>query len=439
MPETSRATEALKNPGHASRSAAALRILIGAIFVVSVLAIPQIANPEPAVAASCTGWASITKPPTSIRVLRTRTGRIETVGFRKYVARVMASGEWPSRLRMATLEAGALATKQYAWYYSMRGNHRSHYVRNGNCYDVRDDTSDQLYKHYASPTARQWKALDKTWNLTLRKNGRFFLTGYRAGGSSTCGADANGWKLYAKSVQACANKGWSFARILNKYLGPNLKVVWSDKVGPSVAKPKVTLRAGNSLATGATTVYWHPSPRKAAVAQFQLQRRIGNSAWKTVALPRPKAWKADAWVKVGIKNRFRIRAQNQKGSWGPWSYSPGRKAAVRGPTGATLASAQAVATLAGGIDTAAVEPIKVKTRFEGHAAAIVLRTGPGMGKVKVYVDGKYVATVNLDRPHTTARKLVWAKNWSKSTRHSVAVKPLSSSAQVEFHGFVVLR
>ncbi len=107
-----------------SRHIVALRVLLGVVFALSVLAIPQVATPEPVAAGSCTGWHSIVNPPPTIRVLRTRTGAIETVGFRKYVGRVMASGEWPSRLKMATLEAGALATKQYAWYYAMAGNHR---------------------------------------------------------------------------------------------------------------------------------------------------------------------------------------------------------------------------------------------------------------------------------------------------------------------------
>ena len=49
------------------------------------------------------------------------------VGFRRYVAEVMASGEWPGRLHTTTLEAGAVATKQYAWYYALKGHHRSGY------------------------------------------------------------------------------------------------------------------------------------------------------------------------------------------------------------------------------------------------------------------------------------------------------------------------
>ena len=39
-----------------------------------------------------------------------------------------------------------------------------------------------LYKHYAKPDGRHRKAVDKTWSVSLRKHGRFFLTGYRAGG-----------------------------------------------------------------------------------------------------------------------------------------------------------------------------------------------------------------------------------------------------------------
>ena len=71
----------------------------------------------------------------------TDLGRVQRVPFRRYVAEVMASGEWPSRLHMVTLEAGAVATKQYAWYYAMNGHHRPDYRHDGRCYDVRDDTS----------------------------------------------------------------------------------------------------------------------------------------------------------------------------------------------------------------------------------------------------------------------------------------------------------
>ncbi len=432
MPDPSHSAAAPRTiPGRAGRRSSALRAILGAVFAFSVLAVPSMADPAPVAAgSSCTGWTSVTTPPSSIKVLNSRTGSVDKLPFRQYVKKVMASGEWPSHLRMATLEAGALATKQYAWYHALKGNHRSGYSHNGRCYDVRDDTTDQLYKHYATPDARQKKAVDKTWALSLRKNGSFFLTGYRAGTSGTCAADANGWKLYAKSVEACAAAGWSYQRILKSYLSPNLRFVWSDKVGPSVSRPKVRLRTGSNVANGAATVSWQPQPRTADVSRFQLQRKVTGGSWKTIDLAKRKAWKADAWVKIKAKSRFRVRALDEKGNWGPWSYSPQRRAAVRGPAGSTIA---------GGLETATSQARKVKSRFTGRSVAVVMRTGSNMGRVKVFVDGKYKTTVDLDRASATQRRLVYAKNWAKVGEHSIAIKPVTDHERVEFNGFFVLR
>jgi len=432
LPEASERTlAALADPSSTSRRGSALRAVLGAVLALSVLAVPQAVSPAPVAAgSSCTGWTSTTTPPKSIRVYNRRLNTVETVSFRKYVKKVMASGEWPSRLKMATLEAGAVATKQYAWYYAMKGNHRSHYVHNGKCYDVRDDTNDQLYKHYAWPDARQKAAVDKTWGLTLRKNGKFFLTGYRAGSSGTCGADANGWKLFAKSVEACASQGWSYKRILGRYLNPNLKLVWSGSSGPDVTRPRVVLKAGNTVATGAATVAWQPRPRGTDIERFQLQRKIGRGEWKTVELPKPKVWRTDAWVKVDGNSRFRVRARDPKGDWGAWSYSDKRRTIVRGPAGKTIA---------GEFESAMVQPQTIKTRFTGRSVALVMRTGPGMGQVKVFVNGKSQGVYDLDRPASTQRRLVFAKNWSRSAERTIAVKPVSGGERVDFFGFFVLR
>ena len=433
MPETPhRAAEALKTPARPAGTAMLLRLALGAIFALSALSIPQLAAPEPVAAgSSCTGWGSTASPPETIRVLRTRSGKVETVAFRRYVAKVMASGEWPSRLKMATLEAGALATKQYAWYYTLKGNHRSSYVSGGKCYDVRDDTMDQLYRpNQANPTDRQWQAINKTWNLTLRKNGRFFLTGYRAGSASQCAADANGWKLYARSVNACANKGWSSTRILKRYLSPNLAFVWSDTMGPAVQKPAIALKVGNVL-PGAATLTWKPYSKSSDVADYKLQRKTGRGEWKTVAVDDTTAKWVDVWLKSDVPTRFRVKARDSKGKSGPWAYSPRREADIRGPVGTALSGA--------GIETAASEPLRVKVRFTGHSVAFVSRTGPGMGQAKVFVNGKKVATVDLERATTTNRKLVWTKNWSRARTRAVVVKAVDVTERVDFDGFYLLR
>lgn len=407
------------------------RIALGAVFVATAMSVPQLTTPTSAEASSCTGWTSRVVPPKTIKVLRTGSGRIDKVDFRKYVAEVMASGEWPGRLRKATLEAGAVVTKQYAWYYTMKGNHRSSYRRGGTCYDVRDDTNDQLYRpERATPTAKQQAAINKTWALTLRKNGRFFLTGYRYGTTDTCAADANGWKLYERSAEDCAGRGWSFQRILRKYLSPNLNFVWSTRLGPVVKKPSFNLKPGTNYDKGAATVAWKPVTWSADVAKYRLQRKVGKNTWKDVGLRSDTTRQTRAWVKVGMGNRFRIRGKDAKGRVGPWSYSAKRKPGIRGPVGISISGAD--------IDPASYRS-KVKTRFDGRSIAFMTRTGPGMGKARIFINGRKVATVDLERAKVTERALVWARNFARNKPRTFTVKAVDPGARVDFDGFFVLR
>lgn len=406
-----------------------LRLVVGAVALTTLTGLGNFGDAPPTVAAgSCTGWTSKSVPPRTIRVLRTNSGRVQTVPFRSYVAEVMASGEWPSRLHRTTLEAGAVATKQYAWYYALKGHHRSGYRRNGRCYDVRDDTRDQLFRpDRARPTKRQLRAVAATWDLTLRKNGRFFLTGYRAGTASRCAADANGWKLYARSVQACAQKGWSRQRVQRAYLSPNLTFVWSSRVVPAVRRPRVRLRVGNRVPSETATVSWRAKTKASKVRRFEVQRRVGHGAWRRVRLESSTARRADMPVKRGQTARFRVRAVDDKGRRGAWAYSTKRKATLRGDVGRILEPA---------VRASGARP-RAKLRFRGHAVALVATTGPGMGTARVLLNGRRVATVDLSSATSKPRTIVWARNLDGRRRGTISV--VSSGGRVHFGGFLVLR
>ncbi len=170
---------------------------------------------------SCSSHASFSRPPRSIRVLRVHSGRIQTVPFRRYIVTVMGK-EWPSYLPQPVIEAGAVAVKQYAWYHAIYSSRASR----GRCFDVKDSTADQLYKPgHSRVRADHYNALDKTWNVTRRKDGRFFMTGYRRGEKVRCGKDRTGYKLFARSAIQCARKGYGFQQILRTYYGPRLNLV----------------------------------------------------------------------------------------------------------------------------------------------------------------------------------------------------------------------
>ena len=179
-------------------TALALAVALTAAFAVAE-APPVLGQTGP----SCSSHASLTRPPDTIRVLRRKSGRITTVNFRKYVVTVMGK-EWPSYLPQPVIEAGAVAVKQYAWFHTVYTSRSA----NGRCFDVKDGTGDQLYKPgRARIRPDHYRALDATWGVSLRKDGQFFMTGYRRGDKVRCGHDATGWKLYARSATQCAYHG----------------------------------------------------------------------------------------------------------------------------------------------------------------------------------------------------------------------------------------
>lgn len=214
--------QSIGNPN--TRAGRRLMIGIGAIVGLS-FALPAAAlMPQAADAhtASCSGWTSTANPPPTIRVLRHRTDRVVTVNFQRYVITVMGK-EWPSYLPFQVIEAGAVAVKQYGWYHTLQGHQKV--SRRGECYDVVDSTRDQIYKPHKARVRRiHRRAVAATWNTTLIKRGRFFMTGYRRGLKRRCGRDATGYKLFARSATKCARGGHDWLSILQIYYGPRLQI-----------------------------------------------------------------------------------------------------------------------------------------------------------------------------------------------------------------------
>lgn len=233
---------------------------LGAVLGVSLLIPVEAIDPPAAAAGSsvngCSGWSSTTRPPDSIRVLRRRSGRIERVPFRKYVVTVLGK-EWPSYLPQPVVEAGAVAVKQYAWYHSL-GSARV--TRDGRCYDVNDGVGDQLYKPKRARVGQDhYRAVNKTWDVRLLKNGRLFMTGYRRGAKDKCGRDATGWKLYARSATRCAYRGLDYLDILRKYYSPDLEIAGA---GPGARSSSLATDKPRVVDDRSRTIAWRGTWRR---------------------------------------------------------------------------------------------------------------------------------------------------------------------------------
>ncbi len=237
------------------QSAFGLAAVMSSLLVVTLFAAPADAARAPVEIAAaptydassrCTVWGSQYVPPKTIRVLRSKrtdtpksvAGTVQEVDFFDYVATTMAI-EWPEHYPAETLRAGAVATKQFAWYYILNWRGGTKWVDGKRvCYDVVDSTIDQAFypEKYGvgkpdGPGPKILAALDATWDISVRKyktttrSSRFFLTGYRAGASTVCGADATGFKLFHHSTKQCGKDGLKWRQILRLYLKPNLEIV----------------------------------------------------------------------------------------------------------------------------------------------------------------------------------------------------------------------
>jgi hypothetical protein len=207
-----------------------MRRVAAAVLLAASLWIPTAVSPAVVQAATCTGWSSTTTPPPTVRVLRTGTGVVETVDFQTYVNVVMAT-EWPSNWPIEALRAGAVTVKQYAWYYTM---HYRGGTGTGGCYDVKDNTIDQVYlPETRTPVASHLYAVGSTWTESLLKDGAFILTGYRSGSDVACGADADGYHLWQYSAHYCAYDGKTGEDILHVYFDPGATL--QGVIGPPPA------------------------------------------------------------------------------------------------------------------------------------------------------------------------------------------------------------
>jgi hypothetical protein len=77
--------------------------------------------------------------------------------------------------------------------------------------------------------------------------------------------------------------------------------------------------------------------------------------------------------------------------------------------------------------------------FYGKGIAFVAPTSPEGGSAAVFVDGRYVRTVDLTSTEPQERQVVFTQRFWSVRWHRIAVRPLAGPVQVPVDAFVVLR
>ncbi|MEV4705397.1 peptidase inhibitor family I36 protein [Actinoplanes sp. NPDC049316] len=159
----------------------------------------------------CSTDGTNTKLPSTILVYRTGLGRVDRVDFKTYVKNVLPN-EWVTSWPDASLEAGAMAVKSYGWYWAL---HSTRKTSGGQCYDVRDDTADQVYRPSSAQSSTS-SAVDRTWSARMTRSGNILQAHY-CSTTTACGGWVDGDWLSQYGSRDLANAGKSYQTILRHY------------------------------------------------------------------------------------------------------------------------------------------------------------------------------------------------------------------------------
>ncbi|WP_242907633.1 SpoIID/LytB domain-containing protein [Actinomadura terrae] len=159
----------------------------------------------------CKTDGSNSELPSTILVYRVSLNRVERVAFKTYVQNVLPN-EWVPSWPAESLKAGAMAVKSFGWYWAL---HSTNKTSGGQCFDVYDTTSSQVYKP-GSAKASTNSAVDATWGTRMTRGGKILQAHYCAT-TTACGGWVNGDWMSQYGSRDKANAGSSYSTILKAY------------------------------------------------------------------------------------------------------------------------------------------------------------------------------------------------------------------------------
>ncbi|MDX6742000.1 SpoIID/LytB domain-containing protein [Actinocorallia sp. A-T 12471] len=166
----------------------------------------------PTTPTGCKTDGTHTKPPSTILVYRASLNRVERVAFKTYVKNVLPN-EWYASWPKESLRAGAIAVKNYGWYWAL---HSTRKTASGKCFDVWDHTNSQVYKPGSAQPSTS-AAVDATWGKKLTRGGKIYQAQYCATTTACSSWWVDGEWMSQQGSRDRARSGWSHSKILKYY------------------------------------------------------------------------------------------------------------------------------------------------------------------------------------------------------------------------------
>ncbi len=222
----------------------------------------------------------------------------------------------------------------------------------------------------------------------------------------------------------------------------DLKVDSKAPTGATVSVPAVSSDVSASFSFPVKWTASDPTPGAGkALYNVQRIRKPGYTSTLTTTAATSFTMTGDD----GATYYFRTRAMDAAGNWSQWSTMrsttiPYNESLGKFSSGWTLSKANSYWL-------GTEKFTKTKNAWasfgfsNGNGVGLVLTKGPGRGKAAVYVDGKYVKTVDTYSATYKARQYFGIKSFTTGGSHTVKIVNLATSgrSRIDLDGFVVKR
>ena len=218
-----------------------------------------------------------------------------------------------------------------------------------------------------------------------------------------------------------------------------------DTSPPTSTAPTRYVLAGTSISADRVTarVGWAGTDATSGVARYEVQQSTDGGPWSASATLTTAS--LDRLLATQHRYAFRVRAIDRAGNAGTWMAGPSAWLSRYNETSASVAYTGSWAQTSssvywtGGAKWSSRAGSKATFTFNGRSVAFVSRQGPARGKARIYLDGKLVVTLDLYASAYRNQRVVWARTFATSGRHtvSVVVSGTATRPRIDLDAFVV--
>lgn len=226
---------------------------------------------------------------------------------------------------------------------------------------------------------------------------------------------------------------------------PKTDSIILDTVAPTVTAPGATFVVGSRVRTASVSVKvrWTGADAGSGIARYELAQSRDGGAWTTVATALTTSSTTRS-IAANRSWRFRVRAIDGAGNVGAWVGASAID--LRGNSEASSLVSYTGRWARGASDDywggalrySRTRGYSVTYRFTGRSVAWVSTLASNRGSARVYLDGRYVTTVDLRRATAARRSIVYARSWATSRAHVLRIVVVGTSGRprVDVDGFL---